>query len=66
VIRLLDPHRIIIDQHLHGLPPESLIDQEAEVVEPHLAVLTHDACHLTELEDAPEMAGIDRTPFGTS
>jgi hypothetical protein len=39
VVSLLDPQRLIIDQHLNGLPPEPPIDIEAEVVQPNLPIL---------------------------
>jgi DNA-binding NtrC family response regulator len=38
VLRLLDSHRVIIDQHLDGLPPEALIHIHPKVVEPNLAM----------------------------
>ena len=65
MIRLLDPYGLIIDQHLHRLPPEPRIDREAEVVEPNVALLAHLAGQLTEAEEAPQAAGIDHAPLGT-
>ena len=66
MIPLLDPYGIVIDQHLHGLPPEPRIDIETEVVEPNVARLPDQAGQLTEAEEAPKTAGIDHAPFGTS
>ena len=62
VLRLLDPHRLIIDQHLDGLPPEALIHIDPEVVEPNLALLAHLAGQLAEAEDPPQAARFDRRP----
>ncbi|MGH8067953.1 MAG: hypothetical protein ACRERE_22550 [Candidatus Entotheonellia bacterium] len=66
MIRPLDPHDIVIDQHLHGLPPEPRIDRQAEVVEPNVARLPDPAGQLTESEEAPEAAAIDHAPLRTS
>ncbi len=65
LIRLLNAQDFVIDQHLHGLPPASVIDVEAKVMEPDLPVSPHPACHLTEPEDAAETAGVHGTSFGT-
>src|SRR5919109_217392 len=51
MIRLLNPQSFVIDQHLHGLPPASLIDGEATVMEP---------------DDAAETTGVHGVPFGTA
>ena len=64
LIRLLYAQDFVIDQHLHRLPPASVIDVEAEIMEPNLPVSPHQACHLTEPEDAAEAAGVHGAPFG--
>jgi hypothetical protein len=64
LIRLLHAQDFVIDQHLHGLPPASLIAVEAQIVEPDLTVSPYRACHLTKPEDAAEAAGIYGAPLG--
>jgi hypothetical protein len=64
VLGLLDSQRLIIDQHLEGLPPQTLIHIDPKVVEPNLVVLTDWACELAEPEDSPEAAGLDQAAFG--
>jgi hypothetical protein len=66
VIRLLDPYGLIIDQHLHRLPPEPRIDREAEVVEPNVARLPDQAVQLTESAEAPQATRINHAPCRTS
>jgi hypothetical protein len=68
VCRRLDPHRLIIDQDLGGLPPEAPIDREPEVVPPNLAILALSPGGLTEREDALERRVFmwDRTPYATA
>ena len=63
MIRPLNAQDFVIDQHLHGLPPASLINVEAKVMEPDLTVSPHRACHLTEPEDAAETAGSHGAPL---
>jgi hypothetical protein len=65
LIRLLHAQDFVIDQHLDGLPPASLIDVEAKMMEPDLTVSPYRACHLTEPEDAAETAGLHGASFGT-
>ena len=62
VLGLLDPQRLVIDQDLDGLPPESPIDIEAEVVQPNLTVLAHRPGALTELEYVLETGLVDGSP----
>jgi hypothetical protein len=62
---LLDPYGIVIDQHLHRLPPEPRIDREPEVVEPNVARLPDQAVQLTETAEAPQAARINRAPCRT-
>jgi hypothetical protein len=64
LIRLLHTQDFVIDQHLHRLPPASLIYVEAKNMESNLTVSPHQACHLTEPEDAAETAGVHGAPFG--
>ena len=64
VLRLLDAHHIIIDQHLDGLPPEVLIHINPEVVEPNVALLAHLARQLAEPEDPPEAGRFNGGPPG--
>lgn len=65
MIPLLDPYGIVVDQNLHGLPPEPRIDIQAEVVESNVARLPDQAGQLPEAEEAPKAAGIDHAPLGT-
>jgi hypothetical protein len=62
VVSLFDPQRLVIDQHLNGLPPEPPIDIEADVVQPNLPLLAHCSGALTEPEDALKAGGIDGSP----
>ena len=64
MIPLLDSYGIVIDQHLHRLPPEPRIDIEPEVVEPNVARLPDQAGQLPEAEEAPKTAGSDHAPLG--
>jgi hypothetical protein len=63
LLRLLPTQDFVIDQYLHGLPPAFSIDLEAEIMEPDLTVSPHQACHLTEPEDAAEPAGVHGRPL---
>jgi hypothetical protein len=54
MLRLLDAQCLIIDQHVHRLPPQPRINIETEVVEPNLTLLPHLAGLLAEAEDPPE------------
>src|SRR5215204_2811525 len=48
LLRLLDVHGVIVDQHLDRLGPESPIHIEAKVVEPNLPILADLAGQLAE------------------
>jgi hypothetical protein len=54
VLGLLDPHGLVIDEDLDGLPPEDPIDIGAEVVQPNPAILAYRHGVLPEPEDALE------------
>ena len=64
MLGLLDPHRLIIDQHVESLPPQALIHIDPKIVEPNLAMLADLARELAEPEDAPEAAGLDQAALG--
>ena len=64
MLGLLNPHRLVIDQHLEGLSPKALIHMHAKVVETNLAVLTYLACELAEPEDAPQAVHLDHSSRG--
>ena len=48
VLRLFDLHRVIIDQHVDGLPPKALIYINSKLVQPNLAALPHLTGQLAE------------------
>src|SRR5919202_253717 len=51
-IGLLDPYGVIIDEDVHGWPPEAFIHIEAEVVQPDVTIGAHDARAVPEPEGA--------------
>jgi hypothetical protein len=64
VIRLLNPHHVVIAQDLHRLSPVSFIDIEAEVMEPNLPMLTHEAGELAKAGNPPEAGQLDASTPG--
>jgi hypothetical protein len=63
LLRLLDLHGVIIDQHLDSLGPESPIHIEAKVVEPNLPILADLAGQLAEPEDPAQAHRVNGAPF---
>lgn len=54
VCRRLEPHRLILDPDLGGLPPEAPIDRAPEVVPPNLTIVAPNPGVLTARENALE------------
>jgi hypothetical protein len=63
LLRLLDLHGVIIDQHLDSLGPESPIHIEAKVVEPNLPILADLVCQLAEPEDPAQTHRVNGVPL---
>ena len=64
VCRRLEPHRLILDPDLGGLPPEAPIDRAPDVVPPKLPIVAPSPGVLTAREDALESIVLmgERTP----
>jgi hypothetical protein len=65
-IGLLDPYGVIVDEDVHGLPPEALIHREAEVVQPDVTIGAYHARAVPEPEGALQATRFDRSPVGTA
>jgi hypothetical protein len=64
VLRVLDPHGVIIDEDLNGLGSQGLLSIHAEVVEPNLPILADLAGPLAKPEDPAQADGVESTPAG--
>src|SRR5919197_6113560 len=64
MLGLLDPHGIIIDEDVNGLPPKALIHREAAVMEPNVTIGAHGARALPEPEGALPATRFDSPPVG--